>query len=140
MRHRSRLTSAPILVAAVLAALAVTPPIADASRKPSRAAATVIKEIALKECDVPGRGCRFLNSRVSTVNPRFAWANVVGEGFSGVLLKRPQGSPLRFHVVGIQGGGINECSYWRRRAPRPVLRDLRISGLLNDTGASANCG
>jgi hypothetical protein len=97
-------------------------------------------EIALKGCDVPGREYRFLNSRVSTVNRRFAWTNVVGEGFSGVLLKRPRASSLRFRVVGIQGGGINECSYWRKRAPRPVLRDLRIGGLLDDTGATGNCG
>lgn len=140
MLDRARPKSALLLLVAVLLGLALTTSPANASRKPSRAAATAIKEVALAACDVPGRQCRFLNSRVSTVNGRFAWANVGGEGFSAVLLKRPRASSLRFRVVGIQGGGINECSYWRKRAPRPVLRDLRVGGLLNDTGATGNCG
>jgi hypothetical protein len=65
---------------------------------------------------------------------------VVGEGFSGVLLKRPTGHSRRFKVVGTQGGGIGECSYWRVRAPRGVLRDLHISGLVDDSGTVRNCG
>lgn len=72
---------------------------------------------------------------------RFAWANAIGEGFSGALVKRPRSHGTNFKVAGTQGGGVSTCSDWRRRAPRPVLRDLGISGLLNvRTGASGNCG
>jgi hypothetical protein len=78
---------------------------------------------------------------VSSVNPRFAWADVAGEGFSGVLVKRREPSSRRFRVIGTQGGGIGECSYWRARAPRAVLRDLRVSGLVDaETGAVRTCG
>jgi len=68
---------------------------------------------------------------------RFAWADVVGEGFSGALLKRPRPGSRRFRVVGVQGGGIELCSYWRKRAPAAVLRDLRVSGLLDDGARDA---
>jgi hypothetical protein len=83
--------------------------------------------------------CRFLDARVSMPNTRFAWADVVGEGFSGVLLKRRPGSN-RFRVIGLQGGGIGECSYWRDLAPDRVLRDLKVMGLVGTTGEVRNCG
>lgn len=127
------------LAAAVL--LGLFAPAAEAARKPTRAEAVAIKRIALRICPTPVGPCRYHGARVSTRNPRFAWANVTGEGFSGALVKRPRTRGTAFRVVGTQGGGIGSCAYWRARAPRPVLRDLRISGLLR-SGSSAvgSCG
>lgn len=114
---------------------------ADASHKPSKPVAKAIKRVALRACGSPPGGCRYGGARVSSVDPRFAWADVSGEGFSGVLVKRRDPSSRRFRVVGTQGGGIGECSYWRARAPRAVLRDLRIFGLVDvETSAVRTCG
>jgi hypothetical protein len=137
--HRHRLTI-PIAVAATGAALALvaTPAVADrAATKTERAA---IKRVARAHCDAPG-GCRFKKARVSTRSARYAWADIVGEGFSGMLLKRPTAHSRRFKVVGIQGGGIGECSYWRRLAPRSVLGDLDVKGLTDiSAGVTGSCG
>ena len=77
---------------------------------------------------------------MSTRNVRYAWADVVAEGFSGTLLRRPTRRSRRWRVIGTQGGGISECSYWERRAPDRVLRDLRIKGLVGDSGDVRTCG
>lgn len=135
-------------VAAVAAALvasgllALSAPAADAARRPTRPEAKAIKRIALRTCGHPaGRPCRFHRARVSTRDGRFAWGNVTGEGFSGVLLKRRTPHGTRFRVVGTQGGGIGSCDYWRARAPRPVLRDLRVVGLTDvSAGTTGSCG
>jgi hypothetical protein len=114
---------------------------AAADRKPSKRETAAIKRVALQACrSAAPDECEFGRARVSTRNARYAWADVVGEGFSGVLVKRPTGRSRRFRVVGSQGGGISTCSYWRARAPDGVLRDLRITGLVDDTGATRNCG
>lgn len=127
-------------VAATLVAVALAPATAEASRKPTRAEAKAIKRIALRACEAPG-GCRYRSARVSTRSRRYAWANVVGEGFSGVLLKRSSTRTRRFRVIATQGGGIEACSHWRKKAPRSVLRDLRISGVLNSSGTvTGSCG
>lgn len=114
---------------------------AEAARAPSSGEKIAIQRVAMEACAAGPGNCRFVKARVSTRNARFAWATVVGEGFSGVLLKRPTTGSRRFHVIGWQGGGISECAYWRERAPRSVLRDLRISGLVDaSSGAVRNCG
>jgi hypothetical protein len=121
-------------------ALAAAPP-ALADRAPSKAERAAIKRVALEACERSAPdACELRRARVSTARSRFAWADVIGEGFSGVLLERPSRRSHRFRVVGTQGGGIGECSYWRARAPRSVLRDLRISGLVDDAGTVRNCG
>jgi hypothetical protein len=123
------------------AALASTAAPAAADRAPSKAERAAIEAVALKACNESAPDeCEFGRARVSTANARFAWADVVGEGFSGALLKRPSKRSHRFRVIGTQGGGIGACSYWRRRAPRAVLRDLRISGVVDDDGTVRNCG
>jgi hypothetical protein len=123
---------------ALLAALAPPPALAD--RAASKAERTAIKRIALKRCNAP-EGCRFRNARISTRNARYAWADVIGEGVSGMLVKRPTSHSRRFRVVGFQGGGIGECTYWRKRAPRSVLRDLDVHGLLDvSSGTEGSCG
>jgi hypothetical protein len=120
------------------AALAATAAPAAADRAPSKTERAAIKRVALDACSRPD--CEFGRARVSTPKARFAWADVVGEGFSGVLLKRPSRHSVKFRVIGTQGGGIGECSYWRARAPRSVLRDLHVSGLVGTSGEVRNCG
>jgi hypothetical protein len=115
-------------------------PLADASRAPTRSERAAIKRVALKACEAGPVECRFKKARVSTRNARYAWADVVGEGFSGALLRRANTHTRHFRVVGTQGGGIGSCEYWRDLAPRAVLRDLRISGLTDDSGTTDNCG
>jgi hypothetical protein len=122
----------------LLAVLCLAAP-AVADRKPSKAEKSAIKAVSLEACGSPPGGCEFHGARISTANARFAWGDVTGEGFSGVLVKRPTKRSRRFRVVGMQGGGIGECSYWRARAPRAVLRDLRISGLVA-SGDVRRCG
>jgi hypothetical protein len=75
---------------------------------------------------------------VSTKNGRYAWGKVVGEGFSGVLLKRANTHTRSFKVVATQGGGVEECSKWLAAAPRAVLKDLRVVGL-DSSGNTGSC-
>jgi hypothetical protein len=131
-----RRACAALLAIGAAVGFAAAPAAAD--RAPSKAERAAIEAVALDACRASD--CEFRRARVSTSNARFAWADVIGEGFSGVLLKRPTKRSHRFRVIGTQGGGISECSYWRRRAPRAVLRDLRISGLVDDAGTVRSCG
>lgn len=138
--HRLRSRSAVALVATGAAlGLATSPAMAD--RVASKSERAAIKRIALARCGTAApRPCKFRKARISTRSARYAWADLTGEGFSGVLLKRPRAHSLRFKVVGVQGGGIGECSYWRKRAPAAVLRDLDIQGLVDSSGATRSCG
>ena len=130
----------PAAALAVVVGLVAAAP-AGADRAPSKAERAALKPLALKTCNgAAPEECTFHGARISTARARFAWANVTGEGFSGALLKRPSRSSLRFRVVATQGGGIGECRYWHRHAPRAVLRDLRIVGLVDDSGTVRNCG
>ena len=124
---------------AVGAALALGVPTASADRAPSKAERTAIKRAAVKWCSAAPTSCEFRKARVSTRNERYAWATVIGEGISGVLVKRRTAHTHRFKRIGVQGGGIGECSYWRKRAPDRVLRDLHVRGLV-DSGAIRSCG
>jgi hypothetical protein len=131
MPHRRKTIC--LAIAATLA-LATSPALAD--RAPTKSERSAIKRAATKECRLD---CEFRKARVSTRNARYAWADVIGEGISGVLLKRRRPHSRRFKVIGFQGGGIGECSYWRKRAPRKVLRDLDVSGLVGGTD-TRRCG
>lgn len=128
------------LAAAAALATVVAPAAAAADRPPSEREAAAIERVAVKKCGGKERGCKFHGARVSTRNPRYAWADVSAEGFSGVLVKRRTAHARRFKVAGWQGGGIGSCAYWRRRAPAGVLRDLRVAGVVDDTGTTRNCG
>jgi hypothetical protein len=82
---------------------------AEAARQPSPPEAKAIKRAALRACSghgPPGSSCEFNGARVSTRDPHFAWANVTTDGFSATLLHRPTKRSTHFHVVAIQGGGI----------------------------------
>jgi hypothetical protein len=137
-RVRSRSLAVAALTTVALGLVATSPAIAD--RSATKAERAAIKRVTMKRCGAPG-GCTFRKARISTRNARYAWAEVIGEGVSGMLLKRPTSRSRRFKVVGFQGGGIGECTYWRKRAPRSVLRDLDIDGLVDvSSGTEANCG
>jgi curli biogenesis system outer membrane secretion channel CsgG len=129
------------LVLIVLMFGALVPP-ADASRAPTKRERAAIKRVALKKCNSGGApaACRFHKARVSTKNARYAWADVTTEGFSAVLLERANTKTRRFKVVGTQGGGVGDCSYWRKRAPRAVLKDLKVYGVEAGSGATGICG
>ena len=136
--QRLRLLLATLAVLAAAAALTAQPALSD--RAASKAERAAIKRVTMKRCDAPD-GCTFRKARVSTHNARYAWAEIIGEGVSGMLVKRPTSRSRRFEVVGFQGGGIGECTYWRKRAPRSVLRDLDIHGLIDvSSGTEGNCG
>jgi hypothetical protein len=129
---------APAVAMACGLSLAAAP--ALASRAPTKGELAAIKRVAMKACKSDAGPCRWHGARVAN-NPRYAWANVTNEGFSGVLVRRTSVKPRRFKVVGVQGGGIGDCSYWRKRAPRSVLKDLKVYGLLDPaTGESGICG
>ena len=137
MRLTSKRWSVPLGLSVVAFGTLTAPAAAD--RKPSKREASAIERVALKACPPVG-GCDVKKVRVSTRNARFAWADVIGEGLSGVLVKRPTTRSRRFKIVGTQGGGISECSYWRARAPKAVLRDLHVRGLVGNAGATRSCG
>jgi hypothetical protein len=122
------------------ASVALAAPSALADRAPTKSERAAIKRVAVKRCAAPPINCTFKRARVSTRNARYAWATVIGEGVSGVLVKRRTKHARRFKTIGVQGGGIQTCAYWRRRAPRRVLRDLHIRGLFEDTGETRSCG
>jgi hypothetical protein len=137
-RLRSRSLVVATLTMVALGLVATSPAIAD--RSATKAERAAIKRVTMKRCGAPG-GCTLRKTRISTRNARYAWAEIIGEGVSGMLLKRPTSHSRRFKVVGFQGGGIGECSYWRKRAPRSVLRDLDIDGLVDvASGTEGNCG
>jgi hypothetical protein len=137
-RMRSRSLVVATLAIVALGLVATSPAIAD--RSATKAERAAIKRVTMKRCGAPD-GCTFRKARISTRNARYAWAEVIGEGVSGMLLKRPTSHSRRFKVVGFQGGGIGECAYWRKRAPRSVLRDLDIDGLVDiASGTEGNCG
>jgi hypothetical protein len=137
-RLRSRSLVVATLTMVALGLAATSPAIAD--RSATKAERAAIKRVTMKRCGAPD-GCTLPKTRISTRNARYAWAEIIGEGVSGMLLKRPTSHSRRFKVVGFQGGGIGECSYWRTRAPRSVLRDLDIDGLVDvASGTEGNCG
>ena len=139
-----RRTSTQKSVALVVAASAVFGTVtasAAADRRATKRETSAIKRVALTACPPPEvSDCTFHRARVSTRDARFAWAGVSGEGLSGLLLKRPSSHSRRFRIVGYQGGGIGSCQYWRTRAPRKVLRDLHVKGLVGSNYEVRTCG
>jgi hypothetical protein len=137
-RLRSRSLVVATLAMVAVGLVATSPAIAD--RSATKAERAAIKRVTMKRCGAPD-GCTFRKARISTRNARYAWAEIIGEGVSGMLLKRPSSRSRHFKVVGFQGGGIGECRYWRKRAPRSVLRDLDIDGLVDvASGTESSCG
>lgn len=132
---------AALAMASVIALLVASLATAEAARQPTAPEAQAIERAALRACDghgPPGSTCEFHGARVSTRDPHFAWADVTTDGFSGALLKRPTKASTHFHVVAIQGGGVELCSKWRRQAPSRVLADLHVVGLRGN-GSAGRC-
>jgi hypothetical protein len=128
-----------LATAAALGLVVTSPAVAD--RSATKAERAAVKRVVLKRCGTTPEPCEFRKARVSTRNARYVWASVVQEGLSGMLLKRPSARSRRFKVIGIQGGGIGACTYWRKRAPRSVLRDLDVDGLVDiSSGTEGDCG
>ena len=72
---------------------------------------------------------------VSTDDERFAWAPVVGETYSGTLLQRSTSDGDDFRVIASRGGGQAACAAWWSAAPRAVVADLALPGIIGHTGA-----
>ena len=104
-------------------------PFADASRRRRRASERRSRRGA-EDVPLPRRVSRRTALRLGRRPARF----------SATLLKRASTRTRRFKVIGTQGGGIGDCAEWRKLAPRAVLKDLRISGLKDSSGAAGNCG
>jgi hypothetical protein len=131
-----------LAAAAALTMLVAGLSTAEAARRPSPPEAKAIKRASLRACSghgPPGSSCEFHGARVSTRDPHFAWADVTTDGFSAALLHRPTNRSTHFHVVAIQGGGIETCAKWRKQAPKRVLADLQVVGLRAD-GSTGGCG
>jgi hypothetical protein len=138
----ARNLKAALAVATVGAMLVASLAPAEAARQPTPSEAKAIKRAAMRACDghgPPGSTCEFHGARVSTRDPRFAWADVTVDGFSAALLERPTKRSTHFHAVATQGGGIGACSYWRKHAPKRVLADLHVVGL-RANGSTGRCG
>lgn len=114
---------------------------ADASRKATKKERKAIRKAAMRDCQrtqktIGDHGCVWRGRvRVSTVDPRYAWANVSGPSYdhSGILRRRNSRS-RRWRVIHVVGGGIQPCSSWYRKAPRRVVRDLRVRGFDEASG------
>ena len=97
--------------------------------------ATRIHRLVLPACNADqrqlahGKPCRAIHRpKVSTVDPRYAFAYVTGEGWSGELVKRTTPHSTRWRIVAISGNGVNSCSYWASRSSIRVVVDLHLLG------------
>jgi hypothetical protein len=128
-----------ILAATAAATIAVSGMAAEAraERPASPTERRAIQVIALRHCPVGGGDpCRRAPVKVSTVDPRYAFGGAIGDGYSGVLVKRESG---HWRVVAVQGGGLMSCSYWEAAAPVSVIRDLRLDGISSEYPNGGPC-
>ena len=119
---RLRRAAAAWAVVALLCASA--PALADRKARPGERRA--VQRLALKSCERRDIDCRRAAVRVSTVSSRYAFGGAQGGNFYDGALARRKG--VRWKILVIQGGGIQDCKGWLRAAPRKVLRDLDIEG------------
>jgi hypothetical protein len=134
---------AVVVALATATAAGLTAEGASGARRASAAERSALRHLIVAACrrgSAPGAPCRLGTVRVSTVNPRFAWAESRGgDGFTAALVKRPHRTGGRWRIVAIQGGGIENCSKWERHAPRRVVRDLRLDGLRPGGTSGGRC-
>lgn len=112
---------------------------AEAARAPTPGELRTIRKATIRDCRTDqhawrNHSCKWEGHvRVSTVNPRYAWASAYGPDYdnSGIL-RRPGLKGQRWRSVVVQGGGVADCSYWERSVPRPVLRDLGVTAVSSD--------
>ncbi len=129
-------------IAAVATSLAIGCVLAvDATgeRPPTETERRAIHRVVLKDCERRDADCRRARIRVSTANRRYAFGGAAGGNFyGGALVKRNKAS-TRWRVVMVQGGGLQACRTWHRRAPRRVLRDLNIQGFVPGYSTGRPC-
>jgi len=128
-----------VLVTVILIVqLGVSASSALAERSPTSSEVRSIRAVAMAYCHAFGTPspCVYgshatwpaLRTRVSTVNARYAWADVFTDGLSGELLLRPHPYGGGWRILASGGGGLTSCSAWFRAAPRRVIKDLRLQG------------
>jgi hypothetical protein len=73
--------------------------------------------------------------RVSSVSARYAWAQASGPNYdnSGIL-RRPGVHGQKWKMIVVAGGGIQPCSYWYKKVPRRVVKDLKVTGYTEGSG------
>jgi hypothetical protein len=139
----THLLKAGLLLGVVGGALLSTSP-AHAARKPTMLERRDIKAAALRECrrSPDARHCRFFSARVSTLDPRYALSSAGDDsaGRTGIA-KRPTRHSRRWRVTFVQGGGEVACADWFKVAPRKVVADLGLRGILdlNEPTVSGRC-
>lgn len=122
-----------ILVVALVPLSTLSVVVADASRAPTREERKAIKRAAMRNCapqEATGYQCIWRGHvRVSTRDPRYAYARVSGPAYdsSGILRRRHRNSS-NWRMVHVVGGGIQSCEQWYRNAPRRVVREFKIRG------------
>lgn len=103
------------------------------ARLPRPAELKAIRRGAMRDCrpqEATGHKCKWLGHvKVSTIDSRYAWAEVSGPSYdnSGVL-RRSVRHPRRWKMIRVVGGGIQPCSYWRRAVPPRVVSEFGIEG------------
>jgi hypothetical protein len=129
----------PLAIATVLlASMCLVTATTLAERSPTKSEARSIRAAALAYCHGLGTPspCSYgshtslpqYRTRVSTVNARYAWADIFTDGLSGALIVRPHPHGAGWRVVVPGGGGLSPCSTWFHAAPHSVVRDLRLGG------------
>jgi len=140
----------------IIAVAGVCTPAAQAARKPTSSELRHIKRAAMRTCTriapvQEGYPCQWRGRvKVSTADPRYAWASVSGPDYdhSGVL-RRGSGHSTRWKVIRVQGGGVQPCTYWTRpirsnprAVPDRVAWDLNVRASPSETDFSTfvRCG
>jgi hypothetical protein len=103
------------------------------ARAPTPAEKKAIRRAAMRACrpqEFDQYKCKWLGHvKVSTINPRYAWAEVSGPQTDGSgVLRRGKRHPGRWKLIRAVGGGIQSCSYWRSVVPRRVVTEFHIEG------------
>ena|SRR5450759_5040506 len=141
-------------VALVVGAFGLSASTSHAERSPTRSEARDLRTFALAWChhhSNPQAGpCVYgaydrlavYRTRVSTVDPHFAWADVTTEASSGLLVKRPHRYGGHWKVIAIGGGGVSNCSDWYKAVSHRVSADLGLVGLVRgvNNGNAVACG
>jgi hypothetical protein len=122
-----------------------------AERAPSRSEAHELRTFAVAWChqntNPVGGPCVYgadnrlaaYRTRVSTVDPRFAWADITADGLSGLLVKRPHRTGGHWKVIAAGGGGVSNCSDWYKVVSHRVSADLGLVGLIRGVYGGGVC-
>jgi hypothetical protein len=103
------------------------------ARPPTPAEKKAIRRAAMRACrpqEVDQYRCKWLGQvKVSTINPRYAWAEVRGPQYdSSGVLRRGKRHPGRWKLIHAVGGGAQSCEFWRRDVPARVVTEFHIEG------------